>query len=60
MHRKIEIAARFDLQYALRYFARLEFHMETATVSSKFQVVIPQKVLKALGIKPGQKVQVIS
>ena len=34
--------------------------METATVSSKFQVVIPQKVLKALGIKPGQKVQVIS
>ncbi|OGQ82106.1 MAG: AbrB family transcriptional regulator [Deltaproteobacteria bacterium RIFCSPLOWO2_12_FULL_57_22] len=34
--------------------------METVTVSPKFQVVIPRRVRKALGIKPGQKVQVIS
>lgn len=33
--------------------------METVTVSPKFQVVIPQKVRKALGLKPGQKVQVM-
>ena len=33
--------------------------MESATVSTKFQVVIPRKVREALGIKPGQKVQVI-
>lgn len=33
--------------------------METVTVSPKFQVVIPQKVRKSLGLKPGQKVQVI-
>jgi AbrB family looped-hinge helix DNA binding protein len=33
--------------------------MESATVSTKYQVVIPLKVREALGIKPGQKVQVI-
>ena len=33
--------------------------METVTISPKFQVVIPRAVRKSLGIKPGQKVQVI-
>jgi AbrB family looped-hinge helix DNA binding protein len=33
--------------------------MDTVTVSPKFQVVIPQRIRKALGLKPGQKVQVI-
>jgi AbrB family looped-hinge helix DNA binding protein len=33
--------------------------MDTATVSPKFQVVIPKRVRHALGIRPGQKVQVI-
>jgi AbrB family looped-hinge helix DNA binding protein len=33
--------------------------METSTVSSKFQVVIPRKVRKQLGIKVGQKVQIL-
>lgn len=32
--------------------------METVTVSSKFQVVIPRAVRESLGIKPGHKVQV--
>ena len=31
----------------------------TVTVSPKFQVVIPLRVRQSLGIKPGQKVQVI-
>jgi AbrB family looped-hinge helix DNA binding protein len=33
--------------------------MGLVTVSPKFQVVIPQAVREALGIKPGQKVQVV-
>jgi len=33
--------------------------MDTATVSPKYQVVIPARVRRALGIRPGQKVQVI-
>ena len=32
--------------------------MDTVTISPKFQVVIPSRVRKALGVRPGQKVQV--
>jgi AbrB family looped-hinge helix DNA binding protein len=33
--------------------------METVTVSSRFQVVIPRAIREALRIRPGQKFQVI-
>ena len=33
--------------------------MDTVTVSPKFQVVIPRRVRESLGIRPGQKVQVV-
>ena len=33
--------------------------MDQVTVSPKYQVVIPAKVRRSLGIKPGQKIQVI-
>ncbi len=33
--------------------------MNAVTVSPKFQIVIPQAVRESLGIKPGQKIQVI-
>ena len=33
--------------------------MSTVTVSPKYQVVIPEKVRKEMGIKPGQKFEVI-
>ncbi len=34
--------------------------MTTVTVSPKYQVVIPQAAREALGIRPGQKIQVIA
>ena len=33
--------------------------METVTISSKFQVVIPKKLREELRLRPGQKVQAI-
>ncbi len=33
--------------------------METVILSSKFQVVIPQSVREALGLKPGEKFRVM-
>lgn len=33
--------------------------METVTVSRKYQVVIPSRLRKSLGVKPGQKITVI-
>ena len=36
-----------------------ESAMETAIVSSEFQVLIPQTAREALGIRPGQQVQVL-
>ena len=34
--------------------------MDSVTVSPKFQVVIPREVRKRLGVKAGQKMQVIA
>ena len=34
--------------------------METVTISSKFQVVIPRAIRRDMGLKPGQKLQVIA
>ena len=33
--------------------------MNTITVSSKYQIVIPAKIREALGIKPGEKLHAI-
>lgn len=33
--------------------------MHTVTISPKFQVVIPQKVREAIGLRSGEKAQVI-
>ena len=33
--------------------------METVTISPKYQVVIPKRVRRKLGLTPGQKVQAI-
>ena len=34
--------------------------MTTVTVSTKYQVVIPEDVRKSIGVRPGEKFQVIS
>jgi AbrB family looped-hinge helix DNA binding protein len=34
--------------------------METVTVSPKFQVVIPQKIREAFGLRSGEKIKVVS
>ena len=34
--------------------------MNTVTVSPKFQVVIPQAVREQIGLKPGQKMQILA
>jgi AbrB family looped-hinge helix DNA binding protein len=33
--------------------------METLTISSKYQVVIPKAIREKLGLRPGQKLQAI-
>ncbi len=33
--------------------------MEFVTVSPKFQVVIPQRIRESMGVKPGEKMQVV-
>ncbi len=33
--------------------------METVTISTKFQVVIPKSIRESMGLRPGQKVQAI-
>lgn len=34
-------------------------HMDTVTVSPKYQVVIPRAIRESLHIKPGQRIQVL-
>ena len=33
--------------------------MDTVTISPKYQIVIPQRIRKAMQLVPGQKVQVV-
>jgi AbrB family looped-hinge helix DNA binding protein len=37
----------------------MEDSMDTVTVSTKYQVVIPREIRASLGIKPGTKFQVL-
>lgn len=34
--------------------------METVTISPKFQVVIPQKIREAMGLRSGEKVKMVA
>ena len=37
----------------------MEVYMTTATVSPKYQIVIPKGIRESLGIKPGERAQII-
>ena len=41
-------------------FYKKEVDVETVTLSPKFQVVIPKRIRERMGLKPGEKLQVIS
>jgi AbrB family looped-hinge helix DNA binding protein len=43
----------------LAIFVEEEHYMETAIVSPEFHVAIPQAIREALGLQPGQRVQVL-
>jgi AbrB family looped-hinge helix DNA binding protein len=34
--------------------------METVTISPKFQIVLPKRIRERMGLKPGQKIHVLS
>jgi len=43
----------------VRSYYDVSIDMDTVTLSPKFQVVIPQAVREALGLKPGEKLRVL-
>lgn len=38
----------------------MENALETVTISSKYQIVIPRKVRERIGLRPGQVIQVFA
>ena len=48
-----------DNDMVLQNFIDRETRMEKVILSPKFQIVIPRKIRRSLGLKPGQKIQVI-
>jgi AbrB family looped-hinge helix DNA binding protein len=52
------LAKRYWLRYVDRCTRRLA--IETVTVPSKFQVMIPKAIREELRIRPGQKVQAVA
>jgi len=39
---------------------RVVIRMETVTISPKFQIVIPQKIREAMGLRTGEKAHMLS
>jgi len=50
------MGAPIDIDRLMLYW----LNMTAVTVSSKYQIVIPQEARKKLGIKPGMRLQAIS
>lgn len=51
---------KFDFLSSICYmYYEEEIDMDRVTVSPKFQVVIPRRIREKMGLKPGEKLQVI-
>lgn len=63
LYRKVILVLTFrwgdDILFVLQLVYRYGVRMNTITVSPKFQIVIPQRIRKSLGLEPGHKVQAI-
>jgi AbrB family looped-hinge helix DNA binding protein len=50
---------RDRLIYRFTHYRSMEVSVETVTVSSKYQIVIPRRVRESLKLRPGVKIQVL-
>jgi AbrB family looped-hinge helix DNA binding protein len=55
----MNVALQDELSIDRLSVLRRERDMETVTISTKFQVVIPKRIRESLSLRPGQKVQAI-
>lgn len=59
MRDKRRLTFSIDSNIVLHNHIDREDRMEKVKISPKFQIVIPKKIRRALGLKPGQKIHMI-
>ena len=59
MRDKRRLTFSIDNSIVLQNYIDRDNGMEKVKLSPKFQIVIPKKIRRSLGLKPGQRIQVI-